>query len=69
MSTPESSPPHVGAAVEPARGQVLLWVSHVRELAHIITLPPATARAWAAQITQAATAAEQFTPEKEGEHT
>lgn len=56
---PSLSPPTVGAAVQPDTGQVMAWISPAGQLAHLIPLPPHTARALAEQLVQAAEMAEQ----------
>ncbi|PSK89953.1 hypothetical protein CLV63_12457 [Murinocardiopsis flavida] len=50
--------PMVGAAVDPGADRVMAWVSAPGHLAHLIPLAPATARQWAAQLRQAADAAD-----------
>ncbi|MBB6174960.1 hypothetical protein HNR23_005020 [Nocardiopsis mwathae] len=52
--------PSVGAAVDPATHQVMVWTSAPGQLAHLIPLPPDLARYWASQMLSAADAAEAF---------
>lgn len=55
------SAPTVGASVQPDTHQVMAWVcSPGQQLAHLIPLPPANARAWATQLNDAAAVAEQL---------
>lgn len=55
------SAPVVGASVQPDTHQVMAWVcSPGQQLAHLIPLPPASAREWARQLNDAAAVAEQL---------
>ncbi|KIH97600.1 hypothetical protein LP52_17935 [Streptomonospora alba] len=64
MSNPPP-PPAVGAAVQPATGQVMAWIAPAGQLAHLVPLPPARARDLASQLLAAAEAAEQI---EDGDH-
>lgn len=51
--------PTVGASVQPGTHQVMVWLCPVGQLAHLIPLPPGTARELAAQLNAAADLADQ----------
>ncbi|MFL1432883.1 MULTISPECIES: hypothetical protein [unclassified Nocardiopsis] len=53
--------PTVGASVQPGTHQVMVWLCPVGQLAHLIPLPPDTARELAAQLTEAADLADRLT--------
>ncbi|GAA1122496.1 hypothetical protein [Nocardiopsis composta] len=53
----------VGAAVDPATGQVLAWINTPGHLAHLVPMDPVTARTWASRVLMAADAAETLTEE------
>lgn len=55
------SAPVVGASVQPDTNQVMAWLCPPgQQLAHLIPLPPASAREWATQLSDAAALAEQL---------
>lgn len=61
-----SSAPAVGASVQPATNQVMLWICPSgQQLAHLVPLPPASAQELAAQLNGAAALAEQLTGREE----
>ena len=60
MSTDAIPTPTVGAAVDPATGNVMLWVAPPGRLGHIFPLDSDAARAWGQQIIAAAEAAAQL---------
>lgn len=59
MSTVPSGPV-VGASVQPDTHQVMVWLCPAGQLAHLIPLPPGSARELATQLTDAANLAEQL---------
>ncbi|GAA4935742.1 hypothetical protein GCM10023224_15650 [Streptomonospora halophila] len=52
------TPPAVGAAVQPATGQVMAWIAPAGQLAHLVPLPAQRARELATQLLRAADAAD-----------
>ncbi|GAA1110023.1 hypothetical protein [Nocardiopsis metallicus] len=52
--------PIAGASVQPGTHQVMVWLYPVGQLAHLIPLPPGTARELAAQLNAAADLAERL---------
>lgn len=55
-----SSAPVVGASVQPDTCQVMMWLCPAGQLAHLVPLPPATARDLAFQLSRAANVADQL---------
>ncbi|WP_435107158.1 hypothetical protein [Nocardiopsis synnemataformans] len=54
------SAPVVGASVQPDTCQVMVWLCPAGQLAHLVPLPPASARELASQLTTAADVADQL---------
>ncbi|WP_160050823.1 hypothetical protein [Nocardiopsis sp. FR4] len=59
-----SSAPTAGAAVQPGTHQVMVWLCPAGQLAHLVPLPPDSARELATQLTTAADVADQLSKEE-----